>query len=102
MFSFKRLLQTGYALQLLLSITLLSSPSTSKGQFRSNKLPPPPAMPPLNNLNTDSTGNFLFTTGGFASGNVGGIGLGGGFGGSLGGGFGNFGGLGGFGGGGFG
>ncbi|HZV05910.1 MAG TPA: hypothetical protein VE999_12600, partial [Gemmataceae bacterium] len=84
MFSYKSLFQVGYVLQLLLSIIWLSWPSMSNGQFRHNKLPPPPAMPPLSNLNTDSTGNFIFTTGGLAGGNNGG--LGGGFGGGLGGG----------------
>jgi hypothetical protein len=103
----------GYLLGLLLAISLLAWPGTSKGQFRGNRMPPPPALPPPNNLNTDGTGNFINVVGGGFNGFGGFNGLGGfgggfpggtgGFGGGFNGfgGLGGFNGLGGFGGGGF-
>ena len=59
MFCLTRLLQASYLLGLLLCVSLLARPGASQGQFRGNRLPPQAALPPLNNLNTDSTGNFL-------------------------------------------
>ena len=71
--SLPRLMQTGYVLGLSAVISLLLSSATSKGQFRHNQMPPPPALPPLNNLMTDSTDGAmtLGMMGGMASGMMG-------------------------------
>ena len=53
MSTFTRLTQTGYALGLSLSLSLLLTPNRSPGQFRTNRMPPPPVMPQLNNQLTD-------------------------------------------------
>ena len=57
MYTSTRLLRASYALGLLVLVSLLARPGPSSGQFRRGNVPPP-AILPLNNLNTDSTGNF--------------------------------------------
>ena len=58
MSTFTRLTKAGYVLNLSLSVALLLAPSRSPGQFRNNRMPPPPVMPQLDNQLTDSTAGF--------------------------------------------